>query len=60
MNCHSFKKDMTILGTACFADYFTAFCDLLYGLLCGLTVSFWNLFLAINKHDQNNHEKRRR
>lgn len=25
MNCHSFKKDMTILGTAYFADYFTAF-----------------------------------
>ena len=33
MNCHSFKKDMTIFGTAYFVAYLT---DLLYGL----TVSF--------------------
>ena len=25
MNCHSFKKDMTILGTAFFAAYFTTY-----------------------------------
>ena len=25
MNCHSFKKDMTILGTAYFVAYFTAY-----------------------------------
>ena len=25
MNCHSFKKDMTILGTAYFAAYFTGY-----------------------------------
>ena len=25
MNCHSFKKDMTILGTAYFAVYFTGY-----------------------------------
>ncbi len=25
MNCHSFKKDMTILGTAYFVAYFVAY-----------------------------------
>lgn len=25
MNCHSFKKDMTILGMAYFAGYFIAY-----------------------------------
>lgn len=25
MNCHSFKKDMTILGTTFFAAYLTAY-----------------------------------
>lgn len=55
MNCHSFKKDMTILGTAFFAGYFAAFCDLLYGFLrltLRLTLKTYRELLELVSRDQ--------
>ena len=52
MNCHSFKKDMTFLGTAYFVAYFAACLTAYFVTYLTLTLQTYRELLGLVSRDQ--------
>ena len=52
MNCHSFKKDMTILGTTFFAAYLTAYFAAFLRVSLRFTLRTYRELLELVSRDQ--------
>lgn len=52
MNCHSFKKDMTILGTVYFVGFFTAYFAAFLRVTLRFTLQTYRELLELVSRDQ--------